>query len=132
MAQDVQVVCGTMGLPTATVRMMGPDGVVRVESSVGTGPVDAAYKAVDRIVRVDTNLTSYDIKSVTDGIDALATANIALVLKDESGSGEDGSARGNRSFRGSGSDTDIVVSSVRAYVNALNKLIAIIANTTRS
>merc|ERR1712216_828461 len=119
--QDVQGVCGTMGLPTATVRMVGPDGVERIESCVGTGPVDAAYKAVDRIVRVGTILTQYDVSSVTDGIDALATTTIALKR-----SGSLGEEEGTRSFRGAGSDTDIVVSSVRAYVHALNKLIAVI------
>lgn len=41
---DLQVVCGTMGLPTATVRLVGPDGLEKLASSIGTGPVDAAYK----------------------------------------------------------------------------------------
>jgi len=128
--QDVQVVCGTMGLPTATVRMVGPDGVERIESCVGTGPVDAAYKAVDRIVRVGTILTQYDVSSVTDGIDALATTTIALKRSGSLGE-EEGSRSGTRSFRGAGSDTDIVVSSVRAYVHALNKLIAVISSERR-
>jgi len=48
----VQVVCGTMGLPTATVRMRGPDGIARTSTGMGTGPVDAAYKAIDSLVRV--------------------------------------------------------------------------------
>ena len=46
------MVCGTMGLPTATVRMRGPDGIARTSTGMGTGPVDAAYKAVDSLVRV--------------------------------------------------------------------------------
>ena len=41
-----------MGLPTATVRMRGPDGIARTSMGMGTGPVDAAYKAVDALVRV--------------------------------------------------------------------------------
>lgn len=49
---DLQVVCGTMGLPTATVRLKGPDGLARVATSVGTGPVDAAYQAIDSLVQV--------------------------------------------------------------------------------
>lgn len=59
----VQVVCGTMGLPTATVRMRGPDGIARTATGMGTGPVDAAYKAIDALVRVQarrlTHSTSY-------------------------------------------------------------------------
>ena len=47
---DLQVVCGTMGLSTATVRMRGPDKIVRISTGCGTGPVDAAYKAVDNLV----------------------------------------------------------------------------------
>ena len=47
-----QVVCGTMGLPTATVRMRGPDGISRTTTGMGAGPVDAAYKAIDSLVRV--------------------------------------------------------------------------------
>ena len=48
----LQVVCGTMGLPTATVRMRGPDGIARTSTGMGTGPVDAAMKAIDSQVRV--------------------------------------------------------------------------------
>ena len=49
---SLQVVCGTMGLPTATVRMRGPDGIARTSTGMGTGPVDAAMKAIDSQVRV--------------------------------------------------------------------------------
>ena len=49
-----------MGLPTATVRMRGPDGIARTSTGMGTGPVDAAYKAIDSQVRVQvTHLTSH-------------------------------------------------------------------------
>ncbi len=46
------MVCGTSGLPTATVQMLGPDGITHVATGLGTGPVDAAYKAIDSLVRV--------------------------------------------------------------------------------
>lgn len=48
----MQVVSGTMGVPTATVKMVGPDGITRLSTGMGTGPVDAAYKAIDSLVRV--------------------------------------------------------------------------------
>jgi len=70
------------------------------------------------------------VTSVTDGIDALATTTIALKRSGSLGE-EEGSRSGTRSFRGAGSDTDIVVSSVRAYVHALNKLIAVISSERR-
>ena len=41
-----------MGLPTATVQMLGPDGITHVATGLGTGPVDAAYKAIDSLIRV--------------------------------------------------------------------------------
>lgn len=49
---DLQVVTGTMGLPTATLKMSGPGGQMHIGSAVGSGPVDASYKAVDSIVKV--------------------------------------------------------------------------------
>lgn len=55
MMTRLQVVCGTMGLPTATVRMRGPDGIARTSTGMGTGPVDAAYKAIDSLVRVQVH-----------------------------------------------------------------------------
>jgi 2-isopropylmalate synthase len=74
--EDLQVVCGTMGMPTATVKLRGPDGVARVSSAVGTGPVDAAYKAVDSLVAVPAALVDYSVNSVTEGIEALATTRV--------------------------------------------------------
>src|SRR5258706_2510889 len=52
----LQVTCGTMGMPTATVRLRGPDGVVRTVAFTGTGPVDATYKAIDSIVNIPCTL----------------------------------------------------------------------------
>lgn len=49
---SVQVTCGTLGLSTATVKLVGDDGSTHIACSVGTGPVDSAYKAVDLIVKV--------------------------------------------------------------------------------
>jgi len=55
----VQVVAGTRGMPTATVKLQGPDGMPKVHCAVGTGPVDAAYKAVDLALQLPVELTSY-------------------------------------------------------------------------
>jgi 2-isopropylmalate synthase len=48
----LQATCGTLGLSTATVKLIAPDGEERIACSVGTGPVDAAYKAIDQIIQV--------------------------------------------------------------------------------
>lgn len=73
---DLQVVCGTMGMPTATVKLRGPEGMPRLASAIGSGPVDAAYKAVDSVVRVPAVLEDYTVSSVTSGIEALATTRV--------------------------------------------------------
>ncbi|XP_066355837.1 2-isopropylmalate synthase A-like [Miscanthus floridulus] len=120
---DVQATCGTLSLSTATVKLIGPDGEEKIACSVGTGPVDAAYKAVDQIIQIPTILREYSMTSVTEGIDAIATTRV-VVTGDVSINAKHAltSRSFNRSFSGSGASMDIVVSSVRAYLSALNKI----------
>ncbi|KAI3952968.1 hypothetical protein MKX01_028660 [Papaver californicum] len=122
---DMQVTCGTLGLSTATVKLIGAaDGVEHVACSVGTGPVDAAYKAIDLIVKVPVMLLEYSMSSVTEGIDAIASTRV--VIRGENGHTSTNAITGetvHRAFSGTGAGMDIVVSSVRAYVNALNKML---------
>jgi 2-isopropylmalate synthase len=65
----LQATTGLSGIPTATVKLMGPDGVERYVSSTGTGPVDAVYKAIDQIMGVEVTLESYAMNSVNEGIE---------------------------------------------------------------
>ena len=65
----LQVSSGMLGMPTATVKMRGPDSVERYVAATGTGPVDAVYKAIDQIVGVEVELESYTMQSVTEGIE---------------------------------------------------------------
>ncbi|TVU27050.1 hypothetical protein EJB05_29628, partial [Eragrostis curvula] len=120
---DVQATCGTLGLSTATVKLIAPDGEEKIGCSVGTGPVDAAYKAVDQIIQIPTILREYSMTSVTEGIDAIATTRV-VVTGDVSNNAKHAltGQSFNRSYSGSGADVDIVVSSVRAYLGALNKM----------
>ena len=53
----LQVACGTMGMPTATVRLLGPDGQLHIHAAVGTGPVHAVYQAVDAIIGVAKHIS---------------------------------------------------------------------------
>ena len=76
--ETVQVVCGTTGLPTATVRMQSADGTTHVSAVVGTGPVDAAFKAIDAVVGLDVVLTEYRVTAVTKGINSLAETTINI------------------------------------------------------
>jgi 2-isopropylmalate synthase len=122
----LQVACGTMGMPTATVRLRGPDGSLHIEAAVGTGPVDAAYKAIDCIIGARINLLEFNVHAVTEGIDAIGEVTVRL-------QGENGSSHTftspqseqlqQRTFGGYGADTDIIVASAKAYLAALNKLL---------
>jgi 2-isopropylmalate synthase len=122
----LQVACGTMGLPTATVRLVGPDGSLHINAVVGTGPVDATYKAIDGVVGLATTLVEFNIHGVTEGIDAMGEVTVRLKLEDgpelHRQSPQNGHSRA-RTFGGYGADTDIIVASAKAYLAALNKLL---------
>jgi 2-isopropylmalate synthase len=113
--EDIQVVCGRRGMPTATVRLRGPDNTSTVRAAVGTGPVDAAYKAIDAIVNAPNTLVEYSVHAVTEGIDALGEVTVRLQSHEPEPS----------TIGGHGADTDIIVASAKAYLAALNKLIAV-------
>jgi 2-isopropylmalate synthase len=155
----LQATTGLSGIPTATVKLMGPDGVERYVSSTGTGPVDAVYKAIDQIMGVEVTLESYSMNSVNEGIEvsfseimflstlfffvaislilvtpvanyaqALASTRVVIVPtmngpNDSAVMDAQTSQLREKKFSGSGSDTDIITSSARAYVSALNKLL---------
>jgi 2-isopropylmalate synthase len=120
----MQVACGTMGMPTAAVRLKGPDGVIHTVSAIGTGPVDATYKAIDSIVEVPCTLLEFNIHAITEGIDALGEVTVR-VQSDTGHSTMDAQSElpYTRIYGGHGADTDIIVASAKAYINALNKLI---------
>ena len=113
--EDIQVVCGRRGMPTATVRLRGPDNTSTVRAAVGTGPVDAAYKAIDAIVQAPNTLVEYSVHAVTEGIDALGEVTVRLQSREPE----------PRTIGGHGADTDIIVASAKAYLAALNKLLAV-------
>ncbi|MEA5488397.1 MULTISPECIES: 2-isopropylmalate synthase [Pseudanabaena] len=106
----VQVSCGDRAIPTATITIVMPDGKEITDASVGTGPVDAIYKAINRIVNVPNQLIEYSVQSVTAGIDALGEVTIRLKHPDVG------------TLSGHSANTDIIVASARAYLSALNKL----------
>jgi 2-isopropylmalate synthase len=120
----LQVACGTMGLPTATIRLCDADGNIHVQASVGTGPVDAAYKAIDAIVQAPNELHEFVVNAVTEGIDALGEVTVRIESQNGLNSLDAQSELNTpRSFGGYGADTDIIVASVKAYLSALNKML---------
>lgn len=111
--EDIQVTCGTMGMPTATAKLANTDNEYFVHASIGTGPVDACYKAVDAIVQCPIVLVEYSVHSVTEGIDALGEVTVRIQHPET-----------RRMTGGYGADSDIVVASVKAYLAALNRMLA--------
>ena len=109
--EHVQVTCGNHDVPTATVTLVDSDDNSSTDAAIGTGPIDAVYKAINRIIDVPNRLTEYRVDAVTEGIDALGDVTIRIEKDD-------------RAYVGRGSDTDIIVASAKAYMNALNRLIA--------
>ena len=112
---DLQVACGTPGMPTATVRLRGPDGTLYIKPAVGTGPVDAAFKAIDTVVGAPNTLIEYSVHSITEGIDAMGEVTVRIAS-------ENGTTR---TFGGYGADTDIIMASAKAYLAAVNRMLAI-------
>jgi 2-isopropylmalate synthase len=107
----VEVSCGDHSLPTATVRLIEPEGRSLADAALGTGPVDAVCKAINRIVGIPNKLTEFTVRSVTEGIDSIGE----VLIRIES----DGVT-----YTGRGASTDIIVASAKAYMNALNRLLA--------
>jgi 2-isopropylmalate synthase len=84
-----------------------------VHAAVGVGPVDAAYRAVDAVVKAPNTLIEYSVHSVTEGINALGEVTVRISPEND-----------GRSFGGYGADGDIIVASVKAYLAALNRMLA--------
>ncbi len=109
--EQVHFTSGEPGIPTATVELVNKDGEHFIDSSHGTGPVDAVYKAINRIVHVENELSEFSVQAVTRGIDALGEVTIRVTSPD------------GRIFTGRGAHSDIIVASAKAYTNALNRLL---------
>jgi 2-isopropylmalate synthase len=120
----LQVACGTMGMPTASVRLVDPDGNLHVFAAVGTGPVDATYKAIDAVVQCPSVLQEFVIHAVTEGIDALGEVTVRIQAVSPSASLDPQQETDQpRTYGGYGADTDIIVASAKAYLSAVNKLL---------
>jgi 2-isopropylmalate synthase len=107
--KSLRVVCGTDGPQTADM-VMEVDGADVETSATGDGPVDATFNAVKAIFAHGARLQLYQVSAVTEGTDAQATVSVRME--------EDG-----RIATGQSADTDTVVASAKAYINALNRLL---------
>ena len=102
---------GDHDIPTATVRLIGPNGDVSTDASTGNGPVDAVCKAIDRVVGCSCKLSDFNVQSVSEGLDSIGTVTIRI-------------ENAGRTFSGRGASTDIIVASAKAYLSAVNRMLA--------
>ena len=107
---SLEVLCGTVHQPPRAELELEIDGQIKSCKSTGDGPVDAAFNGIKQLFPHNTRLQLYQVHAVTQGTDAQAEVTVRLE--------EDG-----KTVNGSGADTDTMVASVKAYVNALNKLV---------
>ena len=106
---SLQVVCGSEGPQTAELQME-VDNKTRKTKSTGDGPVDATFNAIKELTGYNARLQLYQVHAVTEGTDAQAEVTVRL-------------NEGGKTVNGKGADTDTLVASARAYINALNKML---------
>lgn len=102
-------VCSETGEVPCSKVIMTVGGKEFSADSAGSGPVDATFKAIEKVVKSGCELLLYSVNAITTGTDAQGEVTVRL-------------ARGPRVANGQGADTDIVIASAKAYLNALNKL----------
>ena len=116
--QGLQVTAGSNTIPTATVTLKDTNGELITDASVGDGPVDAIYSAIQRLTGISGKLLDYRIRAVSKGKEAQGEVQIEL---EHSG----------KSIRGRGLSTDILEASALAYLNAINRLRTAAARESR-
>ena len=103
------ITSGNQMVPTATIGIKC-ENETKQEAACGDGPVDAAFKAIDRITDVHAKLADYQLRSVTSGKDALGEVSVKI-------------RKNGSEVTGRGASTDVIEASIKAYLNALNRLV---------
>ncbi len=109
--EQLQVSSGSHSIPTAAVQIKGPEGALMVDAAHGDGPIDAVYRAINRLVAAPVKLVEFQVVATTAGIDAVGEVVVKVSLNDET-------------FVGRGASTDIIMAAAQAYMNAINKMYA--------
>ncbi|HJN93128.1 MAG TPA: alpha-isopropylmalate synthase regulatory domain-containing protein, partial [Dehalococcoidia bacterium] len=108
--ESVNVTTGTNNTPTASIKLVGPDGEIHTGAETGSGPVDAIYRTIRAITKMEDVLTEYSVQSITEGIDAQGEVTIRIEVDD-------------LIHTGRAADQDILIASARAYMNAVNRAV---------
>jgi len=112
MLEYFHISSGTQVIPTATVRLSRGEEILE-EAACGDGPVDAIYKAIDKLTGITSTLQFYSLQAVTGGKDALG--EVTVKIKPNGGS--------RKTYLGRGVSTDVLEASAKAYLNAVNKVV---------
>ncbi|MGD8796075.1 MAG: 2-isopropylmalate synthase [Thiohalophilus sp.] len=104
-------VCSETGETPHATLTLNVDGREQTAESEGGGPVDAAFRAIEKVVNSGSELLLYSVNNITSGTDAQGEVTVRM-------------EKGGRIVNGQGADTDIVIASAKAYINALNKIVA--------
>jgi len=107
--EELHISAGTGAIATGAVRLRHADGRVVDEASVGDGPVEAAFKALERATEVFLDLRNFEVRSVTMGEDAQGEVTVTVEYN-------------GHSYRGNGISTDIVEAGARAYLEVINRI----------
>ncbi len=109
----IHVASGTHAIATATIQMRNKEGNSFTDAATGDGPIDAICVAVNRVIGVNPSLIAYSVENVTEGIDAQGT--VCVRIQDEQG----------KVYSAQAADTDVIVASVNAYLNAVNRMLIV-------
>jgi 2-isopropylmalate synthase len=122
--EHVQFSSGMNAIPTATVRMRALNGEIKIELAQGTGPIDAVYSAINKIVQTPVTLLEFAVNAITEGIDAVGEVSVQIVEgKRENTRSTNIKPENGRVWKGYGVNVDIIVAAAEAYVAALNKML---------
>ncbi|HUV06728.1 MAG TPA: alpha-isopropylmalate synthase regulatory domain-containing protein, partial [Spirochaetia bacterium] len=105
------IISGNTSVPTATVRITHEEEA-KQEAATGDGPVDAIFNAIDRALGIKTRLYEYHVQAVTPGKEAMGEVTVTIGIQD-------------KKYVGRGSSTDILEASAKAYLNAINRHVAV-------
>ena len=113
----MNVSSGSFAAPTATIELE-VKGKVKKVAVMGDGPVDATFKAIKKLVRMEPRLINFSVGSVTGGTDALGECSVRLEYE-------------GSEVLGQGAHSDIIVASAKAYINAINKALDVSSRTSK-
>jgi 2-isopropylmalate synthase len=126
--QSIQVVSGTNEMATATVKLIdNSQDKELIDAAIGrSGPIMAVFGAIQRLVQQKIRLLHYEVRAVSEGMDALGKVIVKITEDIDSSFLENGEVKNmtkKATYLGHGTDLDVVAASAKAYVNAINKML---------